>query len=204
MITGEQIRKAREAKGMSQDDLARAIGVRQPTIFKIENGQTTRSKYLSEIATVLDITESPFAAVARNMVNPPKPSDYDLPVYAAAEGGPGEMVVSTDPIDRVPRPWYLGTVKEGFAVLVVGESMTPDFNPGDLAVVNPKLPPARDKPVILVSGEEHGEFRATIKRLIGWSATDWAVRQFNPAKDFKLSKKEWPRALRVVSRIEGN
>lgn len=127
----------------------------------------------------------------------------DLPVYAAVEGGRGHMVVSTEPIDLVPRPWYMREVRDGYAVLVVGESMAPAFEPGQMAIVNPRLPPQRDADVILVSGEHEGEFTASIKRLLNWSASEWKLRQFNPKRDFALSRKEWPKALRVVGKYYG-
>ncbi len=127
----------------------------------------------------------------------------DLPVYAAAEGGAGEMVVDSEAIDFVPRPWFLGTVKKPYAVRVVGESMIHAYEPGDIVIINPKLEHARNKNHIFVSGEDQGEFRASIKRLRGWSETDWQVEQFNPPKKFNLSKKEWPKALRIVGKYEG-
>jgi phage repressor protein C with HTH and peptisase S24 domain len=137
--------------------------------------------------------------------NPPPEflGERDLKVYAATEGGQGVMVVSTDPIEWVPRPWYLKNVRDGYAVLVVGDSMEPAFEAGDMAVVNPRLAHARGKDVILVAGESAGEFTATIKRLLSWTEKEWRVRQFNPAKDFVLSRREWPKALRVVGKYYG-
>ena len=127
----------------------------------------------------------------------------DLPVYAAVEGGRGHMVVSTDPIELVPRPWYMREVRDGYAVLVVGESMVPAFEPGQMAIVNPRLPPMREADVILVAGEQEGEFTASIKRLINWTAQEWRVRQFNPRKEYTLLRREWPKALRVVGKYYG-
>lgn len=133
--------------------------------------------------------------------------ERDLPVYSAVEGGPGEMVVSTDPIEIVPRPWYMREVRDGYAVLVVGESMVPAFEPGDMAIVNPRLPPMRNKNTIFVTGEHGGrvggEFRATIKRLLRWGADEWHVKQFNQETEFSLSRQDWPKALRVVGKYEG-
>jgi phage repressor protein C with HTH and peptisase S24 domain len=132
----------------------------------------------------------------------------DLKVFAAVEAGPGTMVVSTEPIELVPRPWYLREVKDGFAVLVVGDSMEPVYEAGDLVIVNPRLPPMRGKDVILVSGEHEGEFTASIKRLVSWTATHWHLKQFNPPAGqkatFTWSKADWPRALRVVGRYSGS
>ena len=133
--------------------------------------------------------------------------EVDLPVYAAVEGGPGEMVVSTDAIDHVLRPWFLRSVKDGYAVVVTGESMVPVYEPGDMVIVNPRLPAIRGKNAIFVADEEQGGFTATVKRLEKSTATEWHVRQWNPPEGGKqeltLPKKRWPKALRIVGRYEG-
>jgi len=190
--------------GWSQDDLAAKIGTTQSTIDRIEKNLSKKSKYLYDAAIAVGITDLQVPQLER--ILKPVPQEvalYELPVYAAAEGGNGEMVVSTDPIERVPRPWYVSLIKEAYAVLVVGESMIPEYEPGQIVIVNPKLPPARNKSVILVAGEEHGEFRACLKRLRGWSNSEWQVEQFNPPKKFNLPKSEWPRALRIVGKYDG-
>lgn len=61
----------------------------------------------------------------------------------------------------------------------------------------------RGKDVILIGGEDQGEFRASIKRLESWDANNWRVRQFNPAKTMNWARKEWPKALRVVGKYYG-
>lgn len=84
--------------------------------------------------------------------------------------------------------------------------MSPAYEPGDMAIVNPKLPIVRGRTYIFAS-EGNGEFKGTIKRLVGQTADYWEVEQHNPPspaqKRFKLAKAEWPKALRVVGRYEG-
>jgi phage repressor protein C with HTH and peptisase S24 domain len=175
-------------------------------LWDILNGKIPPPTGLTpERAIELRIVEMAASAVRRQGERPPPEflGALDLPVYAAAEGGPGEMVVSTDAIDFVPRPWFLKQVKDGYAVLVIGDSMEPAFEAGQMALVNPRLPALRGKDAIFVANEQHGEFRATIKRLVQSTAEDWHVRQFNPPKEFKLSKQEWPKALRVVGKFDG-
>ncbi|HLH11408.1 MAG TPA: helix-turn-helix domain-containing protein [Methylovirgula sp.] len=196
----EKIRAARERHGLSQAALAQAVGVSQPAIKKIESGETKRSRYLSDIMKYLGLEEED-RPVAR-----PESGVVDFPIFAAAEGGPGEMVVSTDPIDIVARPWYLHNVKQGYGVVIVGESMIPKFEPGDIVIVNPRLPVLRNRPAIFVSGRERGEFTATIKMLVRETPAEWHVMQFNPPaggkREYALSKKIWTKALRVVGTYE--
>lgn len=55
MASGEQIKRARDARGLSQADLARAVGVEPPTIGKIESGRTRRSRVMPEIEQYLGL-----------------------------------------------------------------------------------------------------------------------------------------------------
>lgn len=127
----------------------------------------------------------------------------DLPVFAAVEGGDGDLVVSTEAVDLVPRPWFLGEVKDGYGVIVTGESMVPAYEPGDIAIVNPRLSYMRGKTHIFTAEGENSHFKATIKRLVAVTETDWVVEQFNPPKKFNLPKSVWTHARQVVGKYNG-
>lgn len=206
---GKTVKEARLARGWSQERLAADVGTTQSTIERIENGGSLRSRFRLEVASILGI---PLPGTRSALVDSPMPGFYrpppqflgarDLPVFSAVEGGPGEMVVSTDAIQYVQRPWFLEHVRDGYAVIVTGESMIPVYEPGDMVLINPKLPALRGKNAIFVGGEEHGEFRATVKRLERSAAHEWIVKQWNEPREFSLQKREWPRALRIVGKYE--
>lgn len=216
---GERIDQAREHANLNLTQLGVEVGVGRSAVSQWISGRTQPSSdNLRKIAVTASVNfdwlatgrgpmtvGAPAAQPRRaGFVSPPEIlGGRDLPVYAAVEGGPGHMAVSTDPIELVPRPWYMREVRDGYAVLVVGESMSPAFEPGQMAIVNPRLPPMRGTDVILVSGEDDGEFTASIKRLVSWTAAEWKVQQFNPKREFAMSRKEWPKALRVVGKYYG-
>lgn len=50
-----RVRQARIAKGLSQQQIAEAVGMSQPSYYKIENGKTQRSGYINDIARVLGV-----------------------------------------------------------------------------------------------------------------------------------------------------
>jgi len=210
MSLKDNLVRFRTAKGMSQADLAKKVGVRQNTIAAIETGATTRTKYLADLARVLGITvdelDPPSAPPAPgSQVLPPPPlfGARDFPVYASAEGGPGEVIRSIDPIDWVPRPAPVAHVPDAYCMLVSGDSMAPEFRPGDSAIVNPRLPIVGNE-VYVFYRELSGEARATIKQLRRATADAWLVSQHNPAAgqkpDFTLPRKEWQWAHRVVGK----
>ncbi|MBS4016782.1 MAG: helix-turn-helix transcriptional regulator [Dechloromonas sp.] len=219
----------RDILGFTQAKLAAVLGITRGAVGNWERGGDIDKRHLLRIA---ELAGAPVEWIVRGSGRPPigKPipldqfrevSDEmlqddrnyrpppqllgrrDLPVYAAVEGGPGAMVVSTDPIDMVPRPWFFERIRDAFVVVVVGDSMEPAYEPGDMALVNPKLTPIRNKDAIFIAGEPEGDFRASIKRLIRSTDQEYVVRQFNPPKEITLPKKEWTTAYRVVGKYTG-
>lgn len=60
---GRRIKTTREARGLSQEDLARAVGVRAGIVSRWENGKNVpRLKRLTQIAAALDHDVSYFTA----------------------------------------------------------------------------------------------------------------------------------------------
>jgi transcriptional regulator with XRE-family HTH domain len=223
---GERIRAARIAAGLTQREVGDRFGIDRVNVTQWE-AETTKpdADKLPALADVLKVSldwlmtgvgpSPPVPAPKRNVksIDDDPPANYrpppdilgarDLPIFAAAEGGDGELVITTDPIEMVPRPWYLGEVRNGFGVIISGESMIEAYRPGDIAIVNPRLPFLRDEPHIFTNGEHASahEYRATIKHLVGATAKEWQVKQFNPPKALTLAKAEWPVALRVVGKF---
>lgn len=201
-----RFRNVRESKGLSQTQLANLAGVGQTTIDKIERGETKSSRMLPKLAAALGVQVEELdtdAKLSGAIVQEPKffSNDLTMPVFASAEGGNGSLIVSADPLEYIRRPHTLEAVTDAYAILIVGESMVPAFEPGDTAWVNPRLPRMRDTDAIFYSLAESGEAHATIKRLVSWSEGEWTVRQWNPAKTFKLERQKWQRSHRVVGKF---
>jgi phage repressor protein C with HTH and peptisase S24 domain len=209
MIDGEAFRAAREDARLSQLDLARMAGVCQQLIAAIETGRTRSTKFLPRIAVALNRRpgelDPDWLAVdeQRGPASPASFGDRDLPVYASAEGGEGQIIVSPDPMEIIPRPSPVVGVRDAYAVYITGESMVPEFEPGDLAIVNPNLPPIAGVTCIFY-GEQAGAARATIKRLRRQTQDAWHVRQWNPPEgmkeDFTLPRSAWPICHRTVGK----
>ena len=208
MQPGEIIREAREKRDWSQKRLGDLVGISQPAVKKIEAGETLHSKFLPKIAQVLGLDLSTLDAslqpqrteAERPFVTEGRP---DFPVYSSAEGGPGEIIRSTDPVDFIPRPSHLVHVRDAYGLIVTGNSMAPEYKNGETATVEPHMPIVFDE-VYVFYAEKDGEARATIKHLRRVTAEKWLVSQHNPpdgmAKDFALSKSEWGVAHRVTGK----
>lgn len=208
---GATIRAAREQRGLSQAALGALVGIKQASILAIEKGETNRSKHLPEIARELGIKPEAVGLPSEHAAAPTgmaaiatqyEPKDF--PIYTAAEGGPGEIIRSVEPIDWWPKPIEVQRVTGAYGMYIVGESMVPEFWPGQVAVINPNLPHVANKPYVFYSEAEDGTARATVKFLRRQIPDAWHVTQHNPPpgqkRDFVLPRKIWREAHRIVGR----
>jgi len=109
----------------------------------------------------------------------------DLPVYGVAIGGSeGDFSFNGTVVDYVRRPPMLSKIGNAFGVYVIGDSMSPRYDHGDLVFVHPGRPPQPGNDVIVELHGEHGAPGACyIKRLVRRSADHIQLAQFNPPRD---------------------
>lgn len=125
----------------------------------------------------------------------------DLPVFGTAQGGhEGALIVSELAVDWVARPTVLLRVRDGYGMIVSGDSMSPEHKAGSIALVNPHLPARVGDSCIFRSHADDGTNLAMVKEYRGQTETHWKVRQHTPPKDFQLRKSEW----QIVHRTVGN
>ena len=128
----------------------------------------------------------------------------DFPIYAAAQGGNGHMIVHTDVMEYVKRPVILEGVPDSYGILIVGDSMVPAYRQGDMALIHPRRPPERDTDVVLYDQDHRtGEAKSMIKRLVGFNDRSWKLEQYNPAKTFSEHRADWPICHQVVGMYKG-
>lgn len=215
---GERLRQARREAGFSSaSEAARALGVAVSTYNAHERAETPGARdFGTDDASVYGRrfgVSASWLLLGKEPKTPPAGEGFraapelvtdndPLPVYAAAEGGDGNIIVSVEEIERSPRPYMLQGVGDAYGILVTGDSMIPAFRPGDVAWVNPRLPPMRGAEAIFYTvNDVSGEARASIKELVSWTEKAWTVQQWNPAKTFQLPRPHWNRCHRVVGRL---
>ena len=110
----------------------------------------------------------------------------DIPVMGVAVGGEHtDFSLNGAVVDYARRPPGLAATRGIFAVYVVGSSMSPRFEEGEMIYLNPNRPPiAGDDVVIEMAAMIEGEAGdCFLKRLVRRTATHLHCRQFNPARD---------------------
>jgi transcriptional regulator with XRE-family HTH domain len=197
------VRKARANKGLSQPELARRVGTTQQTIDKIEAGIVKHSRFLPAIAVELGVSldrvlrfrhkDSGVAAIAGHTL---LSGDRDLPVYAAMQGGSGVQVLSSDPVEYVLRPEPLARVRDCYGVIVADDTMAPEARSGDVALVNPHMPPRVGDTCVFRSAKADGSEHVCIKHLRKVSDKDWYVSEWRgpdgDQRDYTLKRADWP------------
>lgn len=210
MKWNEKIRARRGELNMSQAALGRAVGISQAAINKIEKGDVEHTRKLSLIARELGIPlvelDATLVGMERNEIVPlgPLPEESrdekdHVPVYSSVEGGPGEMVRDKEPIDYAPRPHSLKGIADGYIVLVSGDSMYPEYRPGDQLIIHPRQPIVPDASFVFYTANGDDDL-AMVKHLIRITPTEWVVEQYNPGITFTLPRADWPIAHRVVGK----
>lgn len=118
--TSALIRRLREAKGWSQDELAKRIGISQPGLAKIENGGNTRK--LVEIAKVFGVTAEELSRGTLNQ-SPGTEGNIDLGLPITTPMRPVKLIDSDDELDEgafaVPRYTVKASAGNGTPVLEV-------------------------------------------------------------------------------------
>jgi phage repressor protein C with HTH and peptisase S24 domain len=205
------VRTARLDHKLSQPELARRVGTTQQTIEKIELGKIKHSSFMPAIAQELNIAidkvvrnPRPLAAPLKLVPGEKLTGNNDLAVYAAVQGGSGVLILSSDPVEYVVRPDPLARVRDGYGVIVVEDSMKPEFRSGDIALVNPHLPPRAGDTCVFRHQEEDGTETAIIKHLRRATAERWLVTEWNSDdgvhRDFELERSEWQKCHVTVGK----
>jgi hypothetical protein len=211
MAIGRRIESAMQRAGKKPVDIARHLKISESAVsqwFAKDTGP--KSVRLSDLAGFLSTTVDYLTSEGDGPPGgalPPQPSLGmranlpDLAVYASAAGGPeGAWVLSADAIAWIHRDQRLVGVRDAFACYVVGESMFPAYEQGNLLLVNPAVPPNAGDDCLLIQEAADGARYGLIKRLVRFNSTSWTVKQWNPDKTFTLPRKQWQRALLVIGK----
>lgn len=201
MSIGKRVREARTDAKMSQAQLARKVGIRQPTLSDLERGESHRSANLASMAAALGVNAlwletgrgpkrggDKDKAMLRNRVREVSDEEEEETVSRIRRvtlrlsAGIIGFAVDSDSEDDNPiyfrKDWLLqrGYKPENLlAIRVKGTSMEPGLYEGDTVVINTADTAPKDGDVYAVNYE--GE--AVIKRLVR-DAGAWWLSSDNP------------------------
>jgi phage repressor protein C with HTH and peptisase S24 domain len=200
-----ELRAALEILGVKPAQLAKMAGVAPSTITRplkaggaeVKHAVSLRTLHAvralvtaagndeSQSNAVLAPTSTPAPAFANGIIV------RDIPVLGGAQGGEegAYQAFPENIIDYAERPYPLRGAKNVFAIYVVGDSMDPWAQSGDLIYVS------RDRPVTpgcfvlaeVASIKKGDGPRSLVKRLVRRTAAHIELEQFNPRKIIKIA-----------------
>ncbi|WP_010117866.1 LexA family transcriptional regulator [Acinetobacter sp. P8-3-8] len=140
---GENLKKLRKAKKMTQKELAQKSGVKQSVISELETGTAKSTGSILELASALGITaEDLKKGVVSEFDNNVVPITSKLiPVLSWVQAGSMTSVEEINPLDIsewLP-PLSVDDPDGCFYLKVVGISNSPTYMEGDCILVNPKF-----------------------------------------------------------------
>jgi phage repressor protein C with HTH and peptisase S24 domain len=202
----ELIKEVLDEKGLSPEEAARLCGLERSYFRKLFDRGTSspRGVTLQKIASGLGIEPSrllgqpqaqsqittdirPAEAEVPSRLSMPN----DVPVMGTAAGSHlrGAFQFSMDPIDYVRRPPALMGARDIYALYVEGESMVPQYSPGDLIYVHSHKPPRfGDAVVIQCHNGSDQSVEATIGIFARRTAEKIVIRKHNPIAEVEISR----------------
>ncbi len=160
-VDGEALRRLREAARMDQRALAKASGVSQAQIARLESGARKASR-LSTLSLLAGALNVPITDLLRTSKGTERPfSIIPVPIIGTVPGGPPMLEEQRDTGEVVwVTPDVLDGVQNPRALTVQGDSMSPNIEDGEIVIFDPNSPWAVGDVVVALVGNE-----TTVKRL---------------------------------------
>lgn len=177
MAIGNYIRNLRTARGLSQEELGKMVGVQRAAVQKWESGKTTNLKRetIKKLAEFFGV--SPAAFIAESI----KASDIDeshihVPVYGYIPAGiPMEAIEDILGYEDIPADWARGN-KSFFALKIKGDSMYPNYLDGDVVIFEKTDTAESGKDVAVFISNLEATFKRLERTLEGIT-----IRPLNPS-----------------------
>ncbi len=172
---GTRLKNQRKSKKLTQQQIADAIGVSKTSVIYWEKDENLpKHDSLMSLAQILGVTSDYLLSgkggdsLDKNVTTPFPIAGRLVPVISWVQAGTWTTADSV-PMGTEFKEWLPPNPKcgkNGYGLIVVGESMSPDFRPSDKIYVNPDFQISDLKTGDLVIVACDGETEATFKKLI--------------------------------------
>lgn len=164
MSVGENIRRLRQARGWKILELANRIDSDVGNISRLERGKQGYSdEMLAKIAKALGCTVAELFIGEEGVPNvgPAPLGSRRIPLISQVQAG--HMTEAVDPYASGDADDWLITdldlSSNAFALEIKGDSMLPEFSPGDRVIIDPAVKPDPGNYVVAKNGENEATFK---------------------------------------------
>ncbi|WP_025094587.1 LexA family protein [Acinetobacter soli] len=208
----ERLKQSRLSNNKTQAEVAEAVGMSQPAYQALESGKNQKSSFLPMIANFLNVDifwlQTGVEQKKPQHMNFVPPVDLthsenprQTPVLSWVQAGDFSYVLSSDlssAVDWIPYDPRAG--KSGFALIVKGTSMEPDFKPDEFIYINPTYQIDELNTGALVVMACEGDSEATFKKLISEDG-NYYLQPLNP--NWKPQLIPLDHTCRLVGKVVG-
>ena len=217
-LLGRVLEQAREAKALDRNDIAREMGTSYQAVSNWEHGKNRPTS--GKLIALSKFLEFNFKAATEGRFEPQEnpglqpaeavpaenvpAQDFgpkDVEVLGVSVGGDdADFYLNGEVINRVRRPPGIQHAKGVFALNVVGTSMVPRYDPGELIYCQ-KVPPAPGDYVVVElypNDESQHAGKSFIKRLTRRTGLRIECEQFNPPKTLEFDAGDVKAVYRVI------
>lgn len=152
------LKSARKATGLTQAEVAASIGITQNAYSYWENGKVKIDhESLAKLSRLFGVTIDYLMGISEQ----PQDNIVKIPVLGTIPAGiPLEAIEDIIDYEEIPQSFLSGG-KEYFALAVKGDSMWPDYLPGDVVIVRKQpICNSGDDCIVYVNG-----YDATLKQV---------------------------------------
>lgn len=203
---------------------ARSLDLNPVTVRAYSNGYVKPSKEVCEtLARALDVSfdwlykgkggmdpisvpSSPNKSGGANVTPPkqisPSPNRGLVPIYGQAAGGKSGAIAIGAIVDMVASPPGLEEAVGAYAVYVIGDSMEPRYEAGEMLFVHPNKPVRKGNYCVVQIEDEDGTVYGIIKRYIGQTGGELVLESLNPRETLKIPLHRVRAVGRVVGTLE--
>lgn len=164
----ERLRAARDEAGLTQLEVATAAGVSQGTVANIESGLRQNPRELMAIAKAVNVQPEWLKSGrghkrldTSHNVTPAPMGVRRVPLISYVQAGAWtEAVDNFNPGDA--EDWLMTDLKlskTAFALEIKGDSMLPEFKPGDRVIIDPEVVPIPGDFVAAKNGKDEATFK---------------------------------------------
>ena len=91
-------------------------------------------------------------------------------------------------------------LQDAYGCFVSGDSMEPAYERGNLLLVNPSAGVSPGDDCVFLREDSDGTALRADQAAGPANEASWTVKQYNPAKTYTLSRKEWQKAHLVIGK----
>lgn len=160
---GERIRARREELGLTQEQVASQIGIKQQSYQAIETGSVKKPRHLYEISVALKCDLTWLLSGKDKGINNVEVLNFNVfkvPLISYVQAG---IWTESCELRNSTGFEYIMTTLElsdsAFALRIKGDSMEPEFKEGDVVIIDPASKPIAGEFVVAMNGDTEATFK---------------------------------------------